>query len=532
MKAVDGRNTTDDWQTHAGRVCVWPVGSFEQHSSHLPLCADTVEATYFAEYLAEELGAALLPALPVGTSLEMTGFRGTFTLTPEVLMQIVRNMADEAESQGFTVMIVLNGHGGNHSLVPVIRDINRSNRDIKILLVNFWEYCDPALHNRASDVPDFHAGEWETSVMLAIAPKLVREPAQDLQKNDTDPCPLDQPDLTTFGIGHISSHGATGHPSKATEARGRKIVDSIKERMLLHARDRLLKLERQPRYSGSGGIAIRNLAEADIPDAMRLKNIAGWNQLESDWSTFLADSPQHTLAAVHNGRVIGTAAAMTYADRLAWIGMVLVDPEFRGQGIATRLVNTVLESLPSCASIKLDATPTGSRVYAKSGFEPEYEICRMICMSAHAPGSPVASRRLTSKSVGNLGELDAEAFGADRMPLLKRLQILAPGSAQCCGSDAKSVDAFCLGRPGMNFHHVGPLVARDVEQAKQVMSGVLLDLAGKPVAVDVPKDQAEFLAWLRAVGFGVHRTFTRMYLRENAPGTPSMCFATAGPEFG
>lgn len=532
MNPVDGRNTTDDWQTHAGRVCVWPVGSFEQHSSHLPLSTDTVEATYFSEYLAGELGAALLPALPVGTSLEMTGFRGTFTLKPEVLMQIVRNMADEAEHQGFTVMVVVNGHGGNHSLVPVIRDINRSNRDIKILLVNFWEYCDPAIQDQPSDRPAFHATEWETSVMLAIAPDLVRDHAQDLVKEDKAPYPLNQEDLTTFGIGHISPHGATGHPSKASKARGRKIVASIKERMLPYVRDRLLKLEHQPRYCGAGGIAIRELVEADIPDAMRLKNIAGWNQLESDWSIFLEGSPRHALAAVHNGRVIGTVTAMTYAERLAWIGMVLVDPEFRGQGIATRLVNTVLENLSPCPSIKLDATPTGSRVYAKHGFEPEYEICRMICMSAHAPGKPAATRRLTSRSVGNLAELDAEAFGVDRVELLKRLQILAPGSAQCCGSDVKSVDAFCLGRPGMNFHHLGPLVARDLEQAKQVMSGVLLDLAGKPVVVDVPKDRKEFLAWLRAVGFGMQRTFTRMYLRENLPGTPSMCFATAGPEFG
>src|SRR5690349_11754551 len=118
---VDGRNTTEEWQMHAGDVCILPIGSFEQHGGHLPLSTDILGAEYFARVLAEDLGAALLPALPFGTCMEHTGFRGSVSLRPETLMQVIRDVADEMERQQFRVLVLLNGHGGNFALGPVVR---------------------------------------------------------------------------------------------------------------------------------------------------------------------------------------------------------------------------------------------------------------------------------------------------------------------------------------------------------------------------------------------------------------------------
>ena len=139
---LDGTRTSPEWRKARPKLCVLPVGSFEQHSTHLPLATDNIQVEYFARFIARELGAALLPTLPYGTSLEHSGFPGTFTLRPETLMQIVRDIADAVERQGFTTMILLNGHGGNFALVPVVRDINRSDRKLKILLMTWYDFKD------------------------------------------------------------------------------------------------------------------------------------------------------------------------------------------------------------------------------------------------------------------------------------------------------------------------------------------------------------------------------------------------------
>ena len=102
------------------------------------MCTDTVFAEYYSRFLAGELGAALLPAMPIASSLEHSAFRGSLSLRPETLMQIVRDIADQLMRQGFTRLIIVNGHGGNFFLPPVVRDINSRNLALKIILTD----CD------------------------------------------------------------------------------------------------------------------------------------------------------------------------------------------------------------------------------------------------------------------------------------------------------------------------------------------------------------------------------------------------------
>ena len=76
--------------------------------------------------------------------------------------------------------------------------------------------------------------------------------------------------------------------------------------------------------------------------------------------------------------VVGTAATISYNGGFAWIGMVLVDPEWRGKGIGTRLLEKAIEYLDGCGvpTMKLDATPQGQPLYEKLGFVCEFEIER------------------------------------------------------------------------------------------------------------------------------------------------------------
>lgn len=245
---LDGACPSPEWRKRSPSICVFPIGAFEQHSQHLPLASDNIAAQYFAEFVARELDAALLPCQNIATSLEHTGFRGTITLRPETLMQIVRDVADEVETQGFTTMIVINGHGGNFALTPVIRDINRRNRKLKILLVEPSKFCDRGVvdADRTRQM-DMHAAEYETSLMLALRPDLVRKERADMKPVVKG---FAQPDLTTFGVGCFSPKGACGSPSLGTKEKGGKIVASIKRNIMPHIRRRLAWLKKNRIYSG------------------------------------------------------------------------------------------------------------------------------------------------------------------------------------------------------------------------------------------------------------------------------------------
>ncbi len=135
---------------------------------------------------------------------------------------------------------------------------------------------------------------------------------------------------------------------------------------------------------------LRQMTARDLPAGMRLKEIAGWNQTRGDWERFLLASPQGCFVAEADGEVVGTAATISYEGRFAWIGMVLVDPARRGQGIGTKLLEKAIEYLDGCGipSMKLDATPQGKPLYEKLGFVTEYEIERWQLQRTPAPDAP------------------------------------------------------------------------------------------------------------------------------------------------
>src|SRR5207245_1664402 len=92
---------------------------------------------------------------------------------------------------------------------------------------------------------------------------------------------------------------------------------------------------------------VRLLRPTDVPQAMRLKEAAGWNQTEDDWRRMLDLEPEGCFGIEQEGRLVATTTTICYGSRLAWIGMVLTDPEFRGRGLASRLMRRALEYLDS-----------------------------------------------------------------------------------------------------------------------------------------------------------------------------------------
>ena len=280
------------------------------------------------------------------------------------------------------------------------------------------------------------------------------------------------------------------------------------------------------------GCYLRPLSADDMEAAMELSVTEGWNQTVQDWK-FLLEDPQHIcVAAISGDKVIGTTVALTYEERLAWVGMVLVNKAFRGKGISKLLLQYIFESCKT--AMKLDATVFGEPVYRKFDFLQEYTIARMV----HTGVADISfnhdnlPRQALSKDFSAVVSLDEMALGIKREKLIAYYMHQYPGKALVLEED-NDIKAFVLGRDGYRYHHIGPIVAATSAQAILLLKQAFAALSGQPVVVDVPGDKKEMLQILEELNFTRQRQFIRMYRNENQfAGNLNKLFAIAGPEFG
>ena len=279
------------------------------------------------------------------------------------------------------------------------------------------------------------------------------------------------------------------------------------------------------------------MTKQDIPAGLRLNTLSGWNQTSADWKRFLVSSPQGCFVMEDGNNVVGTAATICYENRFAWIGMVLVDPEYRKQGIGTQLLNKTIEHLDhaNISTIKLDATPLGKPLYAKLGFVNEFEIERWVLKRppgtiSTIPSTPPAP--LTDDQQQNIFTLDRKCFGADRSFLLRSLCDQAPELAITAWQNGVP-PCFAFGRHGLFADHFGPCMATSRAAAENLLREFLTRSSREILIVDCIKSNPGVVESLAALGFVPSRPLTRMVRGPNAyPGRPDSLWAILGPEFG
>lgn len=277
-------------------------------------------------------------------------------------------------------------------------------------------------------------------------------------------------------------------------------------------------------------IRLRLMTTQDIPAGMGLKDIAQWNQTSVDWEGLLSASPQGCFVAEDDHRVIGTSATIVYESRFAWIGMLLVDPEYRGRGIGTALLERAMGYLDSqnVLTAKLDATPQGKLLYSKLGFVSEYEVERW--MLKRQPGEKAV--RQVSVAIEDVRLLDREIFGADRSELLHSMDKEEPEFTQVT-RQGEHVSGYVFGRRGSLADQIGPWMATSEDVAAALLDEFLRRLDRELVFVDCMCGNQWALPLVKARGFEFSRSLTRMFRgRNDYPGHPELLCAIVGPEFG
>jgi GNAT superfamily N-acetyltransferase len=272
----------------------------------------------------------------------------------------------------------------------------------------------------------------------------------------------------------------------------------------------------------------------DIPAALRLCRLSGWNQLEEDWQIFLRSSQNGCRLAEKDGEVAGTVATIRYGDRFSWLSMLLVAPEERGNGIGTRLLQEGLAILQNERCCRLDATPAGRQIYRKHLFFEEYSLSRMTTTvdASRFSVDPAETRPMRESDLDEIASQDFEVFGSDRSALLSDLYQRSPEYARVVEKNGR-ITGYLFGRPGFLYHQLGPVIAENEADARTLVADCLRSHDGKRFAVDAQRSEPAWLLWLAAHGFTEERNLLRMYRGDHRyRGLPQRQFAILGPEFG
>jgi creatinine amidohydrolase len=183
-------NTQDFARLDKSRViAVLPLAATEQHGPHLPLSVDTdivnaviARSVPLLQTLAPSLPVYFLPTQAVGLSPEHAAFHGTLTLKPETLIRLWTDIAESVNAAGIHKLVIFNAHGGHVGAMDVVARDLRARLGMLVYCVNWYQL--PLHDAQGQDLNALfsehehrfgvHAGEVETSVMLALKPQAVR----------------------------------------------------------------------------------------------------------------------------------------------------------------------------------------------------------------------------------------------------------------------------------------------------------------------------------------------------------------------
>jgi GNAT superfamily N-acetyltransferase len=278
------------------------------------------------------------------------------------------------------------------------------------------------------------------------------------------------------------------------------------------------------------------LGEQHLAGAMALSRAANWNQNEADWRMMLRLGRGFGLSAA-DGSLVASIVVLPYGDAFAWMSMVLVSPQHRRLGYASRMLRRAIAYLQSQGlTAVLDATPAGHEVYVQEGLRDSwgfqrYSLPEARPLSGWQDVSGLKLRKLADGDWPQILALDLPAFGASREPLLRALAARLPEAALVAERGEK-ICGYLLGRDGREARQLGPLVAEDPPAAQALLAHAL-ERVSAPLYIDIVDRHTSLRSWALMQGFSVQRPFTRMVQgAERAPGNNETVMLVAGPELG
>jgi len=221
-------------------VAVLPLGCTEPHNLHLPYATDTLEADAIGDAVcrfAHGAGASvvLLPTIAYGTTSNQRGLPLSMNVDPSTLYALITDLVRSLEACGVCKVLLLNSHGGN-DLKPLMRELY-GKTNVRLFLCDWFRAIGDA-YDRIFEKKDDHAGEMETSIMLAEYPELVsRNPDGSLAADEgkTRPTRFNAVNQGWVSITRpwplLTTNTGSGDPHAATADKGRQVIELLAERI-------------------------------------------------------------------------------------------------------------------------------------------------------------------------------------------------------------------------------------------------------------------------------------------------------------
>ena len=219
---------------------LFPVTAIEQHGPHLPLATDKLIGEYFCLQLNKEIPdrVLVLPVMSVGCSEHHMDFSGSLTLRHNTFLRYAEDILSSVVHHGFKNLIVLNSHGGNAAIGQVILEhFGNRHPECRIVFATWWKIAGESLFNlnETGKGGVGHGGEFETSLIMKIAPELVQtDKIMDKQNKDNFEWAagdlLRGPKASLYqNMKAMTPNGVFGDPRQVTPEKGQKITEKVVE---------------------------------------------------------------------------------------------------------------------------------------------------------------------------------------------------------------------------------------------------------------------------------------------------------------
>ncbi len=222
-------------------VAVLPLGATEPHNLHLPYGTDDYEGTFIGEQICEAAHARgakvmLLPTIPYGTETNMREFPFAMNLDPSTLFAVVTDLIQSLVQSGIKKVLLLNSHGGNE-MKPLLRELY-GKTEAQVFLCNWFKAFSEEEYQEIFTHKEDHAGEMETSMILAYRPELVaRRPDGSLDADSGATRPMQMEALQNGWVSitrpwHLlTTNSGSGNPHEASAEKGERLLKLLVNRL-------------------------------------------------------------------------------------------------------------------------------------------------------------------------------------------------------------------------------------------------------------------------------------------------------------
>ncbi len=209
------------------KTVIMPFGTVEAHGTHLPLNTDTLIIRELVKKVTEKLNIFMLPPLQYGVCTSTSAHPGTVGITASTLRRLATDVVRDAFNKGLRNFILVSGHGGGlhvSALKEASESLAAELKGIKIAAFSIYDVLGKEAESIGETRNDSHAGELETSLVLHLAPRLVKGRAK--EEYPELPKPFIVRDKQRYWPGAV-----WGNPAKASAEKGERLFNLMAEKL-------------------------------------------------------------------------------------------------------------------------------------------------------------------------------------------------------------------------------------------------------------------------------------------------------------